>query len=291
MPMTRESRMEKVQRLSTAHTKTKEILEGEPLTRELHPGTDIARNWTVITAAYSGLEQTLKYLIAEERDLTIAELINYSAPKRTGNIECETGKYPYRTHNLCRLYSKLEESTRNVVQDFYGRFQSLHSYITVGRVDKFLDRVSGPGGTGYERWRYSLIEDTNLPKNSPEALLAIWDACIQIAEYSLWKNQKVRMPDKELTQKLRQLLNDINLNVSVERHNAGEPLQNTSGEIKDWLWSKGHPLNAFADVLWHFARFGTHGVVDIPEWAFGLDYEMGECSSRGPSCSGTNIAS
>ena len=104
------------------------MLEGEPLTRELHPGTDIARNWTVITAAYSGLEQTLKYLIAEERDLTIAELINYSAPKRTGNIECETGKYPYRTHNLGRLYSELEESTRNIVQDFYGRFQSLHSY-------------------------------------------------------------------------------------------------------------------------------------------------------------------
>ena len=104
MPMTRESRMEKVQRLSTAHTKTKEMLEGEPLTRELHPGTDIARNWTVITAAYSGLEQTLKYLIAEERDLTIAELINYSAPKRTGNIECETGKYPYRTHCMSSKY-------------------------------------------------------------------------------------------------------------------------------------------------------------------------------------------
>ena len=59
MPMSREEKIEKVQRLLTAHRKTKQVLENEPVTWELHPGTDIARNWTVITAAYSGLEQTI----------------------------------------------------------------------------------------------------------------------------------------------------------------------------------------------------------------------------------------
>ena len=65
MPMTREEKIEKLQRLFTAHKKTKETLEREPVTSEWHPGTDIARKWTVITAAYSGLEQTFKFLIAE----------------------------------------------------------------------------------------------------------------------------------------------------------------------------------------------------------------------------------
>ena len=81
MPMSREAKMEKVQRLLTAHKKTSQTLESEPVTHERHPGTDIARNWTVITAAYSGLEQTLKFLIAEKADLTIAELIDL-APHR-----------------------------------------------------------------------------------------------------------------------------------------------------------------------------------------------------------------
>ena len=77
MPMTRKERIEKVQRLVTARRKTREALEREPVTRELHPGTDIARRWPVITAAYNGLEQTLKYLIAEEKAYTIEELVEF----------------------------------------------------------------------------------------------------------------------------------------------------------------------------------------------------------------------
>ena len=76
MPMSRDEKIEKVQRLLTAHRKTKEVLENEPVTWEVHPGSEIARNWTVITAAYSGLEQTMKYLIAEENAQSIAELMD-----------------------------------------------------------------------------------------------------------------------------------------------------------------------------------------------------------------------
>ena len=38
MPMAWEEKIEKVQRLLTAHKKTKEALEAEPVTRELAPG-------------------------------------------------------------------------------------------------------------------------------------------------------------------------------------------------------------------------------------------------------------
>ena len=266
MPMSRDSSIETVQRLLTAYNKTKETLEAEPVTWELHPGTDIARNWTVITAAYSGLEQTLKYLVAEENGLTIPELINFSPSRNADANECQPNTYPYRTHNLGWLFARLQEPTQEVVRDFFGRFQSLHSYIAIRRADQFLNVVSGRQGAGYERWRYTLIEDRPLPQNSPEALVAVWGVCIQMAEERLWKNQRVRMPDKELAQVFCQRLDMLLVNVSVDRQNAGEPFQDISGEIRLWLWRGGHPLNAFAEVLWHFARYGSHGVEDVSQW-------------------------
>ena len=138
MPMSRDERIERVQRLQTAHKTTKEAMESKPATWELHPGTDIARNWPVITAAYSGLEQTLKFLIAEQKGLTIAELIDLSAPPNGRLDERNSGRHPYRTHDLAWLFSKFDERTRDVVRDFYGRFRSLHSYVTVALADEFL---------------------------------------------------------------------------------------------------------------------------------------------------------
>ena len=104
MPMSEDEKIEKVQRLLTAHRKTKEVLGNEPVTWEVHPGSEIARNWTVITAAYSGLEQTMKYLIAEENAQSIAELIERRGRKKS----------PYETHDVAKLFSKLREATQEV---------------------------------------------------------------------------------------------------------------------------------------------------------------------------------
>ena len=256
MPMSKDEKLEKVQRLRTAHKKTKKMLEDEPVTWELHPGTDIARNWTVITAAYIGLEQTFKYLIAEENSQSIAELIAFQEGKTR----------PYQTHDLSQLFSRLAERTRDVVRDFYERFQSLHPYIAAGTVDKFLSVVSGVEGKGYERWRYTLIEDRELPRNSPEALVAVWEVSVQIAEERLWGSPRVRMPNEALAREFCSQLEAMEMKVSCERLDAGEPFQDIARETKDWLWKFGHPLNAFADVLWHFSRYDEHGQADVSEW-------------------------
>ena len=256
MPMSRDEKIEKVQRLLTAHRKTKEVLENEPVTWEVHPGSEIARNWTVITAAYSGLEQTMKYLIAEENAQSIAELLERRGRKKS----------PYETHDVAKLFSKLAEPTQDVVRDFYGRFQSLHSYITVKTVGEFLRAVSEADGHGYMRWRYTLIEDMPVPRNSPEALIAVWEVCVQIAQERAWEMQRVRMPNEALAWEFCNELETLELNVSVDRQNAGEPFQDIAGETKDWLWRTGHPLNAFADVLWHAGRYGEHGQADVSEW-------------------------
>ena len=266
MLMSRNERIEKVQRLLTAHKTTREALESKPVTWELHPGTDIARNWPVITAAYSGLEQTLKYLIAEHKGITIAELIDLAAPRNAGIDQPHAGRHPYRTHNLAWLFSKLDEPARDVVRDFYRRFRSLHAYVAVADADEFLNQVSGPRGAGYERWRYTLIEDRALPRNSPETLAAVWGVCVQIAEERLWENQRVRIPDRALTEQFCQSLEFIVAKVSVDRQEAGEPYRDISGEIREWLWRPGHPLNAFAAILWHFARYGAHGAERVSEW-------------------------
>ena len=264
--MTRKEKREKVQRLRTAHKKTKETLEREPVTWELHPGTDIARKWTVITAAYSGLEQTFKYLIAEERAYSIEELIELAEPDAAGANDPQRKKYPYRTHNLAWLFSQLGDDTQDLVRDYFGRFLSLHSYITVEGQDQFLEEVSSPKGTGYERWRYTLIQDRQLPRNSPEALVATWGVCVAIAEERISKNRRVLMPDEELAWNLQQKLEVLIENVSIDRQNTGEAFQNIASEVHTWLWKGGHPLNAFAEVLWHFSRYGTHGVENASDW-------------------------
>ena len=273
MPMTREENKEKVDRLYIAHKKTKETLEWEPLTWELHAGINIARKWTVITAAYSGLEQTFKHLIAEEQGYTIQELIDYTEPETQDADACQRNTYPYRTHNVAFLFSELGQATQSIVREFFARFQSLHSYITIESVDQFLKEVSGPKGAGYERWRYTLIEDKELPRNSPEALVAVWGVCVDVARERIRKNQRVRMPndlvrmpDEMLLQEFYHRLETLRFALSVERQNKGEEFQDIEAEIQTWLWRDGHPLNAFADVLWHFDRYGIHGVTDISDW-------------------------
>ena len=143
MPMSNDAKFEKVQRLLTAHGRTKKTLENEPVVWELHPGTDIAQNWPVITAAYGGLEQTIKYLTAEEKGLTVQELFDFAvAENGQANEDCRRN-YPYRTHNLGRLFSRLEERTKKTVREVFKRYKSLFPQIRIGSVDQFLHRVSG----------------------------------------------------------------------------------------------------------------------------------------------------
>ena len=265
MPMTKEEKGEKVQRLCTAHKKTKEILEREPILRDFHPGTDIAQRWTLITAAYSGLEQTLKFLIADEKSYTIKQLRNHQSQ---GNKEKKSngGRYPYRTHDLSGLFCHLEESKKEVVRDYYGQFQSLHSYIKIENLDHFLVEVSRHDGKGYERWRYTLIEDKKqLPRNSTEALVAIWGVCNEIAGGSLSEKRSVRMLDENLRWKLCQRLKNEASKVSIKRQDAGQQFQNLALEVNDRLFQGKHALNVFTEILWHFDRYRSHGLTNVSD--------------------------
>ena len=113
-----------------------------------------------------------------------------------------------------------------------------------------------------------LIEDRDweIPKNSPEGLVAIWGVCVEIGKEMAWNKPQVQMPDEELTTTLEMQFGNVVTDVSIDRQNAGERSQGIEREVKDWAWKKGHPLNTFADILWHFSRYEEHGQTDVSAW-------------------------
>lgn len=255
MSTPQETKFEKVQRLQTAYAKTKSVLEDQPPGRDLHPGTDIAQQWLVITAAYSGLEQTLKFLIAEEKGCSIEQLLK---------------KKSYRTHDLGNLFLSLGEEVKDHAREFYRIFQSLHCYIDVEEVDDFLNIISSPDGKGYEYWRYTLIQEDNpLPTNSSEFMMAIWSILVQIViqKWNCAKHLSVQMPDEILRKQLLLTLQNVVNNGIIKLQERCELYQeNVLQEIENWLQKKTHPLNAFSDVLWHYGKYRSHGVKGASDW-------------------------
>ena len=96
--------------------------------------------------------------------------------------------------------------------------------------------------------------------------MAVWDICLQIAVNRNWSNQRIRMPDEILAWELRRILHRNWLSVSKNRQDAGESYQNLQPEIDTWYRAAGHPLNAFAQVLWHYQRYDFHGMDTASDW-------------------------
>ena len=266
--MTDNEKFEKVQRLRVAYKQTKKFLESQPVTRDFHPGSDIASGWTIITAAYSGLEQVLKYLIAEEKSCTIQELLHKQ--KQSGNGKNKN--YPYRIHNLALLFDYLKDETKTIIREYYSQYQSLHSYITIETVDGFLSEVSREDGKGYELWRYTLIEDEKqLPQNSAEAMVAIWGICVQIAESKKYGSQCVKMLDEtlriELSEELFEKFKDQFIEIQINSQKVDQQLLNIGREAyaKTFVQVE-HSLNVFAEILQHFGNYKSHGITGLPDY-------------------------
>ena len=265
--MMNHEKREKVQRLEVAYKSINQLLESQLMSRDFHLGSDIAMKWLFVTAAYSGLEQVIKYLVAEERSCTIRELLKMEA--ESGNYN--TGRRPFQTHNLATLFSSLEDKTKSIVRDYFSQYQSLHWYITIETVDDFLSEVSGVDGRGYELWRYSLIEDDErLPRNSAEAMLAIWGICVEIARSRLSGSQGVRMLDEELSRILSDKLcfsfKEQFIEIQRNSQSVDQRLLDLGREAYDGIFKGKHPLDVFAEILQHFGTNKSHGLSGLPDY-------------------------
>ena len=170
-------RFEIVQRLKTAEERTREAYEQTFKGHDLHPGTDIAGAWPFITAAYSGLEQTFKFHIAEAEGKTVEELVATRGPKGAKG----EAHFPFRHHNLGSLFRCLDDPAAGSAGRGISPVQDAPRLHRPGHVVGVSGAVSVEDGRGYERWRYSLTAPAEkIPTNSADALLSIWDVAVQL---------------------------------------------------------------------------------------------------------------
>ena len=237
--------IEVLQRLKTAQRNTKEAFERAPKNRDLHQGTEIANHWAVATLCYSGIEQSFKVTIASERGVT--------AEQRR-----KEGGKKYRTHDVGCLFSSMDESARELLSEYYPRFQSLHNYIDLGDLQDFLNQISGPSGSGYERWRYSLVETgRGIPRISVECMLSIWGATVELIESRQYpdRGNDVLMPDDEPRQAVHASFHDAtdddieSLNDSTDQHSSD------LSAIAELLWKRRRGIRSEADGADWLSRF------------------------------------
>ena len=192
-PFKLEYQHETAARLRAAARWSQQTLSVVPPQTDLHEGTSLANAWAIITVSYSGVEQSMKFLISQQNHSTVRDWRS-----------SEEGKELGRSHGLRRLFDALDTEAKQVISEYYERFQSLHSYVTKRTVPTFLDEVSR-GENGYGLWRYLLVEDdpSGPPLNSPDAMMAIWRGLVEIIEHRQERQRPVVMPDEDLWDMLK----------------------------------------------------------------------------------------
>ena len=116
MPIHPDARVAITLRLRTACTGTHESCARKPARIEIIGDVALAQHRLTIGATCSGIEQTLKFLLALDKALTVGELL---APN--GIVE-NPGQEPgrrtrYRIHELGTFFSRLDGQTRESVEN------------------------------------------------------------------------------------------------------------------------------------------------------------------------------
>ena len=147
MPLDDDARVAITLRLRTAHAETHENYTRKPAWIEILGDVALAQQWLTIGATYSGIEQTLKYLIALQKDLTVDELLVKNGIVEKPREEPERPTR-YRIHHLGTLFSRLDRQTKEAVEHDYAVWQSLYDYLTIPTCAEFLDRIQGDDNEG-----------------------------------------------------------------------------------------------------------------------------------------------
>ena len=231
-------------RLRAAVKWSQKTLAVLPPARDLHRGTSLANAWALITVAYSGVEQSLKFLISQQKHKTVREWRCSEEGEKLGS-----------SHGLIKLFDALDPNAVHVVTEYYERFQSLHRYITKRSLRGFLEEVSR-GEKGYILWRYSLVDEDpkGLPMNSPHGMMALWCGLVELIEHRQGRARPVVMPDENLWDMLR----------------SYDPCLRNRMEQAD------HPLNACAEMLWEQFR----GIAQSEEVAQSLTQWVQQIADR-----------
>ena len=146
-------------------------------------------------------------------------------------------------------------------------------YVPWQTASDFLRHISGERGRGYENWRYALIQNTDNEENAPplnsgEAMVAIWQIAIELADNGLREdNDRIEMYEEHLETLCFGMLNESHDEVYRESVGGNWDGEIVYREISEWIASKGSILNALSLILWREARFGHHDVAFENEWS------------------------
>ena len=261
MPINDDARVAITLRLLTAYAETLESYTRKPAWIEIFGDVALTQQWLTIVATYSGIEQTLKYLIALQKNLTVDELLVENGILENPREEPER-RTRYRIHQLGTLFSRLDRQTKEAIEHDYAVWQSLYDYLTIPTCAEFLDRIQGDDNRGHLDWRYCLIEGDLPPGNSADAMLAIWASLIRRCEEreEIPHRAGTRTADEEVRFGLDECLERACMNCEQRAAENGDPIPPLREELRRWAPSAACMVNNIAALLGHRERY-----FEIPE--------------------------
>ena len=235
--------------LKTPLKRLKEMFAASEHGRDLIGLVERARMWPLVTPLYSGLEQGMKVLAAHADGMTVTEATAPGMPLRRAG------------HNLAEIWDMVSTEARELIEEHYAQFISLHDYVPYKTAQEFLIHLAGPKGKGYEDWRYCLIEAKPVRDTSVEAMMQIWEGIIAAIDKADNRNYS-HGPINDLEIELGTIWESSFISSSIayqdnlDMKKIYDPLEHKK-EWYNWTRENGGITNSAATLLWQHRRGGT----------------------------------
>ena len=249
-----------------------------PVRNELLGDVQLGQEWPTISAAYSGIEQTLKFLIALDKGLTVDELLVKDGIVENPEEE-PNRRTKYLIHKLGTLFSRLDSGTRDIVEQEYAIWQSLYDYIPICRCADFLGHIQGDSDQGHLDWRYCLIQGKSPLQNSADAMLAIWALLVRRCEARAGHPHRsgTRTANEEVADGLSEYLEAACTDADTWAVENNKPIDSLTAEYAGWVPTKTSLINNMATLLGHCSRYGH---VPEDEGSESWTYVLAHCVRR-----------
>ncbi len=231
-------------KMDTACKTTRDLVARNPIEDDLWDGYVVAHAWPFVTALYSGVEQVFKMLLmATDPELSVEKV-----RKKYG-------------HDLSRLYAALEPDDIDHIEVHYREHRSLFEYLQqhdkCATAERFITHINGNDtASGYNWWRYALIDPKSHPATDLWTMCEIWQAVC----CCLWtrRSGQSQRCERRLSRRLLKPLRDIATRATASYRDFQSDLRNWESHID------GDDLAAWVDLLVKSSR-GSMDQVHAPD--------------------------
>ena len=232
--------------LETPLKRLKEMFAASEHGRDLIGLVERARMWPLVTPLYSGLEQGMKVLAAHAAGMTVIEATARGMPLRQAG------------HDLAAIWNMVSTEAKELIEEHYAQFISLHDYISYRTAQELLIHLAGPNGKGYEEWRYCLIEATPIRDTSIEAMMQIWESIVAAIHKADGRSHR-HGPISDLAIELHSVWESSFIESSIAYQDDSDTreiydLREHKNEWDNWTRETGGIVNSAAALLWQRGR-------------------------------------